>query len=234
MALIKFGGGVTAMSGSIAGNTFARNRFGYYSRARTKPVNSKSTGQSQMRAILAFLTEAWHDVLTPTQRTAWGTYANAVSWKNRLGEATKLTGFNHFVRSNTVILQHTNAMQANGPTSLSLYPSDAGFTVSASVATQLITVSFTVFPTMSWCDHPNAFMELYMGRPQIVTRNFFASPYRHTGSIPGSHAPVLTSPKTTPAVFTLVLGQKVWVAARIVEDDARMSIRFQDDCIVGA
>lgn len=234
MALIKFGGGVTAMSGSIAGNTFARNRFGYYSRARTKPVNPKSTGQSVMRAILAFLSEAWHDVLTAPQRTAWETYAQAVSMKNRLGESINVTGFNMFIRSNTIILQHGNAMIAPGPTSLSMYPSDAAFVVTASAATQLLTIAFTVFPTMSWCDHPNAFMELYMGRPQVVTRNFFNGPYRHTGSIPGSHAPPLTSPKTMTAVFTLIQGQKIWVAARILEDDGRLSIRFQDDCVVTA
>jgi hypothetical protein len=234
MAQVRFGGGITAMSGSIAGNTFARNRFGFYVRARTKPVNPKSTGQSVMRAILAFLSEAWHDVLTPTQRTAWETYATAVTMKNRLGESINVTGFNMFIRTNSVVLQHTNAMIAPGPTSLSMYPSDAAFTISASAATQLLTINFTVFPTMSWCDHPNAFMELYMGRPQVVTRNFFNGPYRHTGAIPGSHVPVLTSPKTVPATFTLIQGQRIWVAARILEDDGRLSIRFQDDCVVGA
>ncbi|GAI58374.1 unnamed protein product, partial [marine sediment metagenome] len=39
MALVKYGGGITQMSGSIAGNTFARNRYGNYVRSRTKPIN---------------------------------------------------------------------------------------------------------------------------------------------------------------------------------------------------
>ena len=44
MALVKYGGGIIQMSGSMAGNTFARNRYGNYMRARTKPVNPNLSG----------------------------------------------------------------------------------------------------------------------------------------------------------------------------------------------
>lgn len=231
MALIKFGGGITAMSGSIAGNTFARNRFGYYSRARTKPVNPKSVGQSQMRLIIGFLVEAWHDALDASQRTAWATYANAITMKNRLGENIKCTGFNHFIRGNSLELQQTNAMVANGPAILSLPPTDPIFAITASAATQLISVSFD--NTLDWASQPNAFMALFMGRPQLNTRNFFNGPWRRTGAIPGNPIPP-TSPQTRTAVFTLIAGQRIWVAARICMEDARVTIRFQDDVVVSA
>ncbi|GAH28464.1 unnamed protein product, partial [marine sediment metagenome] len=38
MALVKYGAGIIQMSGSIAGDVHARNRFGNYIRPRTKPV----------------------------------------------------------------------------------------------------------------------------------------------------------------------------------------------------
>lgn len=231
MALIKFGGGITAMSGSIAGNTFARNRFGYYSRSRTKPVNPKSVGQSQMRLIIGFLTEAWHDQLSAAERTAWATYANAISMKNRLGENIKCTGFNHFLRGNSLELQHTNAYIKPGPTTLTLPPTDPTYAISASAATQLISVTFD--NTLDWASQPNAFMACFMGRPQVATRNFFAGPWRLTGSKAGNPVPPV-SPFTMTAVFTLIAGQRIWVASRIVMQDSRCTIRFQDDCIVGA
>ena len=59
MALIKYGGGIVDMSGSIAGNTHARNRFGNYMRARTKPVNPNSDRQVAIRAIVSYLAEFW-------------------------------------------------------------------------------------------------------------------------------------------------------------------------------
>ncbi|GAH13494.1 unnamed protein product, partial [marine sediment metagenome] len=50
MSLVKYGGGIVQMSGSIAGNTFARNRYGNYVRARTKPINPNSDRQVVVRA----------------------------------------------------------------------------------------------------------------------------------------------------------------------------------------
>ncbi len=97
MALIKFGGGVVQMAGSIAGNVFARNRYGNYARARTKPVNPNSARQVVIRAAIAYLTQHWNGTLTPAERTAWNSYAAAVTMKNRLGENINLTGFNHFI-----------------------------------------------------------------------------------------------------------------------------------------
>ncbi|GAI01350.1 unnamed protein product, partial [marine sediment metagenome] len=45
MALIKYGGGIVQISGSIAGTVFARNKMGNYARPRTKPVNPRTARQ---------------------------------------------------------------------------------------------------------------------------------------------------------------------------------------------
>jgi hypothetical protein len=100
-ALVKMGGGIVGMSGSIAGNTFARNRSGNYVRARTKPVNTNTQAQQDIRGVMSYLTNYWSVTLSTAERTGWATYANAIAMKNRLGESIYLTGFNHFIRSNT-------------------------------------------------------------------------------------------------------------------------------------
>ncbi|GAH61532.1 unnamed protein product, partial [marine sediment metagenome] len=81
MALIKYGGGIIQMSGSVAGSTHARNRFGNYMRARTKPVNPNSARQVTARAVIGFLTARWHENLTDEQRNLWRVYADAVAMK---------------------------------------------------------------------------------------------------------------------------------------------------------
>ena len=81
MAQIKLGGGVVGITGSIAGNTFARNRSGAYVRSRTMPVNRKTSLQQAVRTALSALTIMWYDTLNAVQRTAWGTYAAAIPMK---------------------------------------------------------------------------------------------------------------------------------------------------------
>ena len=120
MAQVKYGGGIIQMSGSIAGNTFARNRFGNYVRARTKPVNPNSDRQVAARARVSFLSEYWASDLSAVNRGLWDTYAAAVAMKNKLGESIKLTGFNHFIRTNAVRMGVALPVLEPGPTILSL------------------------------------------------------------------------------------------------------------------
>jgi hypothetical protein len=231
MALLKYGGGIVAMSGSIAGNTFARNRYGNYSRARTKPVNPKSQLQSSRRLALSYLAEYWHETLTTAQRTAWATYANAISMKNRLGESIKLTGFNMFLRTNTARNCYQNSYCPNGPTVLSLPDKDTGFAVTASAATQLLSITWT--KALPWTEIAASVMGIEMGRPQLATRNFFNGPWKYVGTIAGNCP---DSPKTMAPPMMLIQGQRVWVYARISTGplDSRLSESFRADCIVGA
>lgn len=228
MALVKFGGGITAMSGSIAGNTFARNRSGNYVRSRTKPINPNSTSQVFARSIVGTLAQAWRTDLTAAKRTAWATYAAAVAVTNKLGETVYLTGFNHFVRSNAVLLQSAKGLITAGPTVLALPEKDPTLAVVASVATQLLTL--TVDAGQPWALEANAFLQVEQGQPQNVTRNFFAGPWKYAGLINQANPLVLT----VAAAYTLVLGQKTWVACRIVRADGRVSEIMYASCTVVA
>lgn len=232
MALIKYGGGIVQMSGSIAGNTHARNRFGNYMRARTKPVNPNSANQIAVRAAIAFLVEYWKDTLTANQRTAWDTYAAAISWNNKLGETVKLTGFNHFLRANTFLVRFGKTIVADGPTTLSLPEHDPTFLCTGSAGPNQITVNFD--DGMAWDDETGGYLVYYQGRPQPRTRNFFAGPWRLLSYTSGADGAPVASPVIEAAVFTLTEGQRVWIKARIIRADGRMSTPFGDDFIVAA
>lgn len=221
MALIKYGGGIIQMSGSMAGNTFARNRFGNYLRARTKPVNPNSDRQLAARAILSAITEAWHENLSDAQRITWNTYAAAISWLNRLGETVNLTGFNHFVRSNTARLHVGAALILDGPTTLSLPSVDTGFVVNGEEADDRLDVEFD--GTDGWDDEDGAWMIIHQGQPQLATHEFFGGPYRMAENLPGAPGVDPPSPVTRVSSFTLIEGQEVWCRHRILRADGRLS-----------
>lgn len=234
MALIKYGGGIVQMSGSIAGNTHARNRFGNYMRARTHPVNPQSDRQTTARARIMLLSEAWKDELSDAQRTAWGAYAAAVNWLNKLGETVQLTGFNHFIRSNAAYLQVTPDRFTDGPTELSLPAGDPIFAVELSEANG-ITVTFD--ENLPWTTEGGAGMMIAIGTPQNSTRNFFGGPWRYHGWIGGTIPGPTASPDgpTPVTCWTLTEGQRVWVKASIIRTDGRLSTPFTaDSVLVGA
>jgi len=225
MALIRYGGGIVQMSGSIAGNTFARNRYGNYNRARTTPVNPMSSRQTAIRAAMSYLTEEWSDVLTAAQRTAWNSYASNVTMQNRLGEDIHLSGFNHFVRSGLATEQCGSSYVAAGPTAMTLPAADSTFTVALSAASG-VTVTFD--DTFDWADEDGGHLSLHLGNPQGAGITFFNGPWRWHAAIDGDSVTPPTSPDGPTAVtcWTLIQNQLVWAKARIIRDDGRISQPF--------
>jgi len=227
MALVKFGGGIVQMSGSIAGNTFARNRYGNYVRSRTKPINPQSAGQGTIRNSLSALVEAWNDELSDAQRTAWRLYATSVAMTNKLGETIHLSGFNHYVRSNSIRLFAGPATRIDaGPTEFSLPVTDPALSVACQNDN---TIDITYDDTMPWCDLDNEQMMIFMGSPQGPGRNFFKGPWKYAIRIVGNSVAAPTSPSEGNAPpFVITPGQKVWFYARISKADGRLSTKFFD------
>lgn len=232
MSLVKYGGGIIQMSGSIAGVTHARNRFGNYIRARTKPVNPNSALQAGIRDAMTDLTVLWSSTLTQAQRNAWASYAAAIAMKNRLGETVYLTGFNHFVRSNTAFLNTYGQYQAAGPTTLSLPETDTNFIPSGSVATQEISVAYDA--AKPWANETLATFNVYVGKPRKASQAFFAGPWKYGGAEIGVTGAPPASPFTFTSPYVLVLGQIVTCYARIRRADGRLSEPFSYTLTVGA
>jgi len=232
MALIKYGGGIIQMSGSIAGTTHARNRYGNYARARTKPVNPNTALQVQVRAIIADLTARWSQTLTDDQRTAWNLYGSNVAMKNRLGEVIKLTGFNHYIRSNANLRRLGLTLVDNGPVIFELPAKDPTFAITGTEAPNNITATFD--NTMAWAIEDGGILVMFQGQPQNAQRNFFAGPWRLWTAVEGIDPGGAVSPKVAPAVFAIAELQRFWVSARIIRADGRLSEVFRADTFCAA
>lgn len=221
MGLVKYGGGITQVSGAIGGDVHARNRFGNYIRPRTKPVNPHSARQESARAIVSFLAEYWHNDLTAVQRGLWDVYAAAVAMTNRLGETIHLTGFNHFMRTNCARLNYGGAVIAAAPSILSLPEKDPDLICSEeTIATQVFTFTFDAAGWAANGDSKMA-MLLFQGQPQLASRNYFNGPWRYMDVVGAGEGIGGTAP--SDAVFPFALGQKVWFMARIMTDSGRLT-----------
>lgn len=225
MALVKFGGGIVQMSGSIGGNTYARNRYGNYARARTVPTNPNTERQDVIRAIVAQLADRWSQTLTAAQRTAWGLYGDSVNMVNRLGEAVHLSGYNHYIRSNSVLLQIGEAPVDAGPTLFELPEQDPLFAIVATQSGQ--TISYTFDNTLGWANEVGGFLVKYQGTPQNAQRNFFAGPWRLHGIIEGAVSPPTSPDEEANPPFVITEGQAQWCYARILRADGRLSEKFR-------
>lgn len=219
-------------SGSMADMTFSHNRFGAYVRSRTKPVNPNSARQQKMRGIMALLTTRWGQTLTEDQRTAWELYGSSVVMKNRIGQDIYLTGFNHYLRSNSVLQDMGVALIDEGPTTFELPAKDPTIIVTASEATQQFDLAFD--DTMAWPQTDNNYMYHLTGKPQNAQRNFFGGPWRGFRFLTGDTAVPLVSPQVLGALFHITQGQRAWTQYRIIREDGRLSEPFQAQCIVGA
>lgn len=211
-------------SGSLAGTTYSHNRYGMYMRNRSTPVNPQTAFQSAVRNAFQTLTSAWMNTLTAVQRAAWDVYAANVSVPNALGDPVFLTGLAHYVRSNVPRIQAGLARVDTGPTTFTLPETDPAYAVSASEATQLISVAFD--DTLDWCDEDDAGMLISDCRPQNASINYFGGPFRFLDSIDGDSGTPPTTPNTFTANFAFVAGQKLFTRARISLADGRLSSPF--------
>jgi len=233
MALVKLGGGITDIVGSIGGITYARGRYGIYQRARIKGVNPKTGRQSAIRAVVADVASYWSDTLTDIQRAAWAVFAAAVPAKNKLGETIYLSGFNQFVKSNIALVNGGKAIVATAPIVMELPGEDTSFAATVDAGTGLITLTFD--DTKEWLDEDEAQLIIQMGLPRAPGVNFFGGPWRHVGTLDGDSVSAVTSPDSTLSVpYSVGDGQKVWIRAKIQRADGRLSDWFRSDSIVAS
>lgn len=230
MALIKYGAGVIQMSGSIAGNTFARNHFGNYCRAKTKPINPNTSQQSIARACLAFLTTRWSQLLDGDQREAWNMYGSNVAMKNKLGEVVFLTGFNHYIRSNTLLKLRGETLVDEGPGIFELPAKDPTIRVTIEVHEHRTNLYFDA--SMDWVSETGAWLFILEGMPQNPQRNYFGGPYLGIKDKHGDSEVQIESPEHFTHLHVLSAGQKVWYQFRIQRADGRISEPFYANAIV--
>lgn len=114
MGIIKFGGGVSAISGKIGGTVYARNRAGAYARNWAKPTNTPTAKQSANRLAFGNVSKDWAALSSP-QQDGWNILASTVTRFNRLGDAYTPTG-------RQIFLESANNMRVIGQTPLTDAP----------------------------------------------------------------------------------------------------------------
>jgi hypothetical protein len=179
-----------------------------------------------VRTAVAALTSRWYNTLNAAQRTAWGSYADNVKMKNRIGELNALTGFNMFIRSNALLNRvAATPLHDDAPTIPELAEKDPTFAIVPNAVGQSITVTFD--NALGWANEQYGHLWLFMGNPQNYTRNFFNGPWRYVGKIDGA-----LSPPSSPVVFSslpfvISPGMNLWCYARIERADGRLSEVFR-------
>jgi len=229
-ALIKLGGLVSEIRGSIGSHTFARNKSGAYVRSRTIPVNPRAPLQQEIRSLIAQLRDRWLTTLTEAQREAWGVYAKNTLMTNRLGESVTLTGWNQYCRSNLSIGYTGGDFVDAAPVEFALPEQDPSVVVTASDAAEN-NLSIAFDDTLPWASEVGAHLVVFASRPQNATKNFFVGPYRYAGKISGA-AEAPESPETLTSPFALNDGQKVFLQFRIQRADGRLSAPFRVEALV--
>ncbi len=219
-------------SGAIGGKVASHNRYGNYMRIRSIPTNPNTDRQQGARGRFQSMASRWPTALSPAQRTAWNLYGDTVDMQGPLGQTINLTGFNHYVRSNTAILQAVLPVVDAGPTNFSLPAADSTVAPTISEAAQQISVVFD--DTRDWAGEDSSFMTVHMTSPQNASRDYLDIKLRYADVLLGNTAVPLVSPQVVAVPYVVVDGQKVIVKFRIGRADGRLSSFFQQTVTVAA
>jgi hypothetical protein len=90
-------------SGSAAGLTSSRNRYGQYRRTRAIPVNPSSFAQQTARTRLSNNAAAWRTI-SDAQRSGWTTLGSQIQRTDSLGQSYTLNGFGAYCSVNNNLL----------------------------------------------------------------------------------------------------------------------------------
>jgi hypothetical protein len=232
MASVKFGGGVLDARGSIGGQTFSRNSFGAYIRSRVVPTNPNTARQQAVRAAVSYLVDRWTSTLTPAQREAWALYAANISMLNKLGESIKLSGFNHFVRSNAPRKQALVAVVDDAPTEMILPAAAPEAIITVSVADAY---DVTFDNAEDWANENGAYMLCYAGQPVGPGRSYLSGPFRYVGKVAGDSVAPPASPATLAGSgWPRAADNQCLMYHRISRADGRLSVKMQTVAVIVA
>lgn len=117
MASVTFGGGITNIVGSHAGNTFSRNKGGSYMKKKPHGTNPGSLNQRKTRSLIAQVTQYYSFTLTDAERAAWAAFAATNHVINRLGNTTFLSAQQMFAKLNCPAFTNNGLIQNNPPAS---------------------------------------------------------------------------------------------------------------------
>ena len=129
-------------SGSVAGQTSSRNRFGQYKRTRAIPVNPGTSAQGIVRARMAGNAAAWR-LLTAAQRAGWADLGLSMTRSDALGQSYNLQGNQAYASVNNIRLLCGLAAVSDAP---AIATPVALQTVTITLAAASMSIAWTVTP----------------------------------------------------------------------------------------
>jgi hypothetical protein len=182
--MAKFQAILGNLAGSVAGNTWSRNKGGVYVRRRAVPTNPNSARQQAARSILGSLAGQWA-TLSSTQRQQWRDYAEAHPVQNALGESIALSGQQWYVGLNARVLDIGGTPAQVPPVTLDPLP-----LTSATATPAAATVSIAFAPTPVPADHS---LVVWQTIPGSLGRDPNRRQARLAGYVPAGVTPLVAN-----------------------------------------
>lgn len=195
-------------SGSLAGQTSSRNRFGQYRRSRAIPVNPNTLNQGTVRGRLGVNAAAWR-ALTAAQRAGWGDLGAGMVRVDSLGQSQTLTGFAAYCSVNNNNLAAGNAVVSDAP----------GMTSPSGLLTAVVTLTSASFSVAYTATPLAAGARLFMyASPQRSAGRNFESDFR----LVHVSAAAAASPANVLANYTSrfgapITGQRIFMKFRVYQ-----------------
>lgn len=217
------------LRGSIGSTCFARNSFSTYARIKAVPTNPNTILQRARRNAFTILTAQWNGTLTSTQRLGWNAFASQVNWQNPLGQSIRITGFNHFLRLNTLKILGGLTVQLAAPVVNQMPPPPSIPSFGCSGTGFNLSVTFTAGE--AWLTEVGAKLLIFTSPPYAGGKTFLPKQFRYAGAIAGAATPP-TSPQVISTLgFVYAPGQKCLMYARLVRLALGVSEPIYAECL---
>lgn len=153
----------TPQSGSQAGTTASRNRYGQYLRSRAIPVNPSSSAQGLVRARMSANSAAWR-ALTAAQRAAWTDLGLSMVRSDSLGQSYTLQGNQAYASVNNNRVMCGLAVVSDAPS----------LTTASTILTATITLTAASF-SLAYTPTPmpaNTYLAVYASPQRSAGRSY--------------------------------------------------------------
>lgn len=192
-------------SGSYAGVTSSRNRYGQYVRTRAAPVNPSTTFQVAVRARLGTVAGLWRTT-SAIQQAGWRDLGQEIARNDSLGSSYTMNGFGAFCLVNLNKLAAGDATTLDAP----LYaPPGQLTTITLTVTTSTMSLAYTTTPLAA------GVKLLAFVSPQLSAGRFYNGNYRLIGVSAAAAASPLNLFTAYQARFgTPVTGNKIFLSAQ--------------------
>lgn len=190
-------------SGSTAGTTSSRNRFGQYRRSRATPVNPNSTAQGLVRARMSANAAAWR-ALTAAQRAGWTSLGSMIARTDSLGQAYTLNGFQAYCSVNNNKALGGDAIVADAPAYVT--PSTI-LTATITLTAAAFSIAYTPTPM------PAATRLVAYASPQRSAGRSFEADMRYLQvSAAAAASPIVLTTAYTAKFGVPVVGNRIFVS----------------------